>query len=174
MSTSPTVTEQDARRVAEQSRQTEWTKESFAKQLYLGDFRPDLVWPRVEADQEQHARGEEFLDRLAAHLREHVDGARIEAEDFISDEVLAGLIDLGVFGIKIPTDYGGLGLSQVHYNRALMLLGSAHPSIGALASAHQSIGVPEPVKQFGSRSEERRVGKARQAQGVEYQEQSRG
>src|SRR5699024_12049471 len=71
--------------------------------------------------------------------------------DFISDEVLAGLIDLGVFGIKIPTDYGGLGLSQVHYNRALMLLGTAHPSIGALASAHQSIGVPEPVKQ---RSEE--------------------
>ena len=150
MSTSPTVTERDARRVAEQSRQTEWTKESFGKQLYLGDFRPDLVWPRTEVDPDQRARGEDFLDRLATHLREHVDGARIEAEDFISDEVLAGLIDLGVFGIKIPTQYGGLGLSQVHYNRALMLLGSAHPSLGALASAHQSIGVPEPVKQFGS------------------------
>src|SRR5699024_10952834 len=140
MSTSPTVTERDARRVAEQSRQTEWTNESFAKQLYLGDFRPDLIWSRTSSDPDQQARGEEFLDRLSTHLREHVDGAQIEAEDFISDEVLAGLIDLGVFGIKIPTEHGGLGLSQVHYNRALMLLGSAHPSIGALASAHQSTG----------------------------------
>lgn len=150
MSSKPNVTERDARRVAEQSRQSEWTKESFAKQLYLGDFRPDLVWTQVQIDPVQQARGEEFLDRLAIHLAEHVDGARIEAEDYVSDEVLAGLIELGTFGIKIPTTYGGLGLSQVHYNRALMLIGSAHPSLGALVSAHQSIGVPEPVKQFGS------------------------
>src|SRR5699024_11946584 len=68
----------------------------------------------------------------------------------ISDEVLAGLNELGTFGIKIPTEYGGLGLPLVYYNRALMLLGSTHPSLGALVSAHQSIGVPEPVHQFGS------------------------
>ena len=61
-----------------------------------------------------------------------------------------GLAELGVFGMKIPRDYGGLGLSLVYYGRALALLGSVHPSLGALLSAHQSIGVPEPVKVFGT------------------------
>jgi alkylation response protein AidB-like acyl-CoA dehydrogenase len=36
------------------------------------------------------------------------------------------------------------------YGKALMLASSAHPSIGALLSAHQSIGVPEPVKLVGT------------------------
>ncbi len=52
--------------------------------------------------------------------------------------------------MKIPREYGGLGLSLVYYGRALALLGSVHPSLGALISAHQSIGVPEPVKEFGT------------------------
>ncbi|QGH68442.1 acyl-CoA dehydrogenase family protein [Pseudactinotalea sp. HY158] len=150
MSNASRVTERDARRVAEQSRQTEWEHDSFARQLYLGDFRPELVWESERLDPEVRVRGDAYLARLERHLRENVDGSVIEAEDRIGDDVLAGLIDLGVFGLKIPPEYGGIGLGQVHYNRALMLLGSAHPSIGALASAHQSIGVPEPVEQFGS------------------------
>src|SRR5699024_4554490 len=100
MSNPSTVTERDARQVAEQSRQTEWEQESFARQLYLGDFRPELVWENERLDPAASARGEEFLARLERHLRDHVDGARIEAEDYISDEALDGLIDLGVFGIK--------------------------------------------------------------------------
>ena len=63
---------------------------------------------------------------------------------------MKGFSDLGVFGMKIPKEYGGLGLSMLHYGRALMLVGSVHPSIGALVSAHNSIGVPEPVKMFGT------------------------
>ncbi|WP_154795619.1 acyl-CoA dehydrogenase family protein [Occultella kanbiaonis] len=150
MTDQPVVTEREARAVAEQARPSEWTMESFAKDLYLGQFRPDRIWPRPPEDPEREARGDQFLADLDAHLREHLDGQRIETEDRISDEDLAGLTGLGVFGIKIPTRYGGLGLSQVHYNRALMLLGTVHPSLGALISAHQSIGVPEPVKQFGN------------------------
>ena len=48
--------------------------------------------------------------------------------------------------MKIDKKYGGLGLSNLHYCRALTLVGSANPSIGALLSAHQSIGVPQPLK----------------------------
>src|SRR3569833_477168 len=62
---------------------------------------------------------------------------------------------LGAFGMKIPEEYGGLGLSQLYYNRALMLFGSAHPALGAMLSAHQSIGVPQPVKLFGSEEQKR-------------------
>lgn len=55
--------------------------------------------------------------------------------------------------MKIETKYGGLGLTQVYYNKALALAGSASPSIGALLSAHQSIGVPQPLKMFGTQDQ---------------------
>ncbi|CAM2866018.1 Alkylation response protein AidB-like acyl-CoA dehydrogenase [Prescottella defluvii] len=74
----------------------------------------------------------------------------IEREARIPDEYVAGLTALGCFGLKVPTEYGGLGLSQVAYNRALMIVTSVHGSLGALLSAHQSIGVPEPLKLAGT------------------------
>jgi alkylation response protein AidB-like acyl-CoA dehydrogenase len=147
----PRVTAEESRALAEESRETEWGKPSFAKELYLGRFRLDLVHPHPTSDPEMVARGEEFLARLREYCSAHLDdGLRIEREDRIPAERVQGLAELGAFGIKIPREYGGLGLSTVYYNRALELLGTVHPSIGALASAHQSIGVPEPLKMFGS------------------------
>jgi alkylation response protein AidB-like acyl-CoA dehydrogenase len=57
---------------------------------------------------------------------------------------------LGAFGMKIPKEYGGLGFTNVEYNRVMKLLGTYCGNIGALLSAHQSIGVPAPVKNFGT------------------------
>lgn len=141
--------ERRAREVAEAARETEWARPSFAKGLYLGSFDLSLIHPYPAPDADAAARGEAFLEKLAAYCRT-LDGAKIEREDLIPDDYLAGLSDLGAFGMKIPRRYGGLGLSLVHYGRALMLVSSVHPSLGALLSAHQSIGVPEPVRMFGS------------------------
>ena len=71
-------------------------------------------------------------------------------------EVFDGLAKLGAFGIKIPTEYGGLGLSQTNYCRAAMLLGSYCGNLTALLSAHQSIGVPQPLILFGTEEQKRR------------------
>ena len=57
--------------------------------------------------------------------------------------------------MKIPEEYGGLGLTQVYYNRALALAGTWHASISTLLSAHQSIGLPEPLKTYGSEEQKR-------------------
>ena len=57
--------------------------------------------------------------------------------------------------MKIPEEYGGLGLSQVYYNRALALAGTWHSSLATLLSAHQSIGLPEPLRAFGSEEQKR-------------------
>ena len=67
-----------------------------------------------------------------------------------------GLAELGCFGMKIDKKYGGLGLSNLDYCRALTLAGSVSPSIGALLSAHQSIGVPQPLKLFGTDEQKQR------------------
>ncbi len=143
------VSERTAREAAEAARETEWTRPSFAKGLYLGHFELGLIHPHPVPTPTENAEGEEFMKELEAYART-IEGARIEREAKIPDEYLQGLAELGVFGMKIPKEYGGLGLSLTFYGRALMLLSSVHPSIGALVSAHQSIGVPEPVKVFGT------------------------
>jgi len=145
---------EDARAIAEAARETEWGRPSFAKGLYLGSFDLGLIHPWPAARAEDVERGEAFMERLTEFCRT-MSGRVIERDAKIPDEYLRGLADLGVFGMKIPLEYGGLGLSLVYYGRALALLGSVHPSLGALLSAHQSIGVPEPVKVFGTPEQRR-------------------
>jgi alkylation response protein AidB-like acyl-CoA dehydrogenase len=145
---------EDARAVAEAARETAWERPSFAKGLYLGNFDLGLVHPWPAAKPDDVERGEAFMERLTAVCRT-MSGRVIERDAKIPDEYLKALADLGVFGMKIPQGYGGLGLSLVYYGRALGLLGSVHPSLGALLSAHQSIGVPEPVKVFGTAEQKR-------------------
>lgn len=147
--------ERESRRVAEAARETRWTKPSFARELYLGTFRLDLIHPHPVSAPDDAAQTEAFLSLLRTICETQLDGSVIEAEAKIPDEYVKVLAHLGVFGMKIPSQYGGLGLGQVGYNRALMLIGSVHPSLGALVSAHQSIGVPEPLRQFGSEEQKK-------------------
>ena len=143
------VSERQARQVAEAARESEWRKPSFGKELFLGRFRLDLIDPRPEPDPEKAAKADEFLAKLGAYVAT-IDGLAIERDARIPDDVLRGLADLGAFGMKIDEKYGGLGLTNLHYCQALALAGSVNPAIGALLSAHQSIGVPQPIKQFGT------------------------
>ncbi len=148
-------TEREARKAGEAARETQWTKPSFGKELFLGKLRLDLIDPWPSNSPEQVAAGEAFLARLKPFV-ESIDGPAIEADDSIPDEVFHGLAELGAFGMKLPTSYGGLGLSHLYYCKALTLAGSVHSSIGTLLSAHQSIGVPQPVKMFGSEEQKQR------------------
>ncbi|MFE2513368.1 acyl-CoA dehydrogenase family protein [Streptomyces naganishii] len=148
-----TVTEREARQVAEAAREQDWRKPSFAKELFLGRFRLDLIHPHPLPADDDVQRGEEFLAKLRDFCETKVDSARIERDARIPDEVVTGLKELGALGMKIDTKYGGLGLTQVYYNKALALAGSASPAIGALLSAHQSIGVPQPLKIFGTQEQ---------------------
>jgi alkylation response protein AidB-like acyl-CoA dehydrogenase len=147
------VTEREARQVAEEAREGEWKLPSFGKDLFLGRLNLDLIHPQPKLDPAAVEKGEAFLQRLRAFLTEHVDALQIERDAKIPEAVIDGLKDLGALGMKVPEQYGGLGLSQVYYNRALTLVGSWHASLGALLSAHQSIGVAEPLLLFGSEAQ---------------------
>ncbi|MFJ2741277.1 acyl-CoA dehydrogenase family protein [Streptomyces sp. NPDC087440] len=149
----PKVTEREARQVAEAAREQDWRKPSFAKELFLGRFRLDLIHPHPLPPTEDSERGEAFLAKLRAFCESEIDSARIEREARIPDETINGLKELGALGMKIDRKYGGLGLTQVYYNKALALVGSANPALGALLSAHQSIGVPQPLKLFGTQEQ---------------------
>jgi alkylation response protein AidB-like acyl-CoA dehydrogenase len=150
------VSEAEARRVAEEAREAAWLRPSFGKQLFLGDFQLGLIHPYPAPDPELEERGKAFCGRLAAFCAQAVSGAVIENDAKIPDEVVKGLAALGAFGMKIPPEYGGLGLSQLSYSRALMIVSSVSPAVGALLSAHQSIGVPQPLALFGTEEQKQR------------------
>ncbi|MDX6703579.1 MAG: hypothetical protein QOF26_3805, partial [Baekduia sp.] len=144
------VTEREARQVAEAAREGEWKLPSFGKDLFLGKLNLDLIHPQPKLDPAAVQKGEAFLKDLRTFLTEHVDPLQIERDAKIPEAVIDGFKELGALGMKVPEQYGGLGLSQVYYNRALTLAGSCHSALGALLSAHQSIGVAEPLLHFGS------------------------
>jgi len=145
----------EARAISEAAREKDWKLPSFGKGLYLGNVKLDLISPQPDMPADAVEKGERFLAALGAFLKDEVDPQAIERDDKIPDEVIAGFKDLGALGMKVPEKYGGLGLSQVYYNRALMLVGTCHSSLSTLLSAHQSIGLAQPLLLFGSEEQKR-------------------
>jgi len=145
----PTSSEEESRRVAEESRETEWAGRTFVRELFLGTLALPLVhpFPEREADSPDFTR---FYEGLRDFLRDEVDPVEIDASGEYPEHVVDGLRKLGAFGIKIPKEYGGLGFSVSEYCKAMELVGSYDGNLVALLSAHQSIGVPQPLKLFGT------------------------
>jgi alkylation response protein AidB-like acyl-CoA dehydrogenase len=152
----PSVSEREARAVAEAARETAWAAPSFVRELFLGRFDLSLIHPLPEPDADERARAETFLRALESFLRARVDAEQIERDGRVPETVIQGLRELGAFGIKIPREYGGLGLSQHSYGRALGLVATCSGALVALLSAHQSIGVPQPLKLFGTEEQKKR------------------
>src|SRR5438128_8518116 len=150
------VSAAEARDVAEAAREQEWAAPSFVRDLFLGKLRMGRINPMPEQAAEEVARAKPFLEKLERFLRQQVDSDRIDREGEIPEEVIDELRQLGAFGIKIPREYGGLGLSQLSYMKAIELVSSIDGSLTALLSAHQSIGVPQPLKLFGSEAQKKK------------------
>lgn len=131
-------------------------RQTFAGDLFMGRFDFRALHPYPKQRTEDRDQGDAFLERLSGYLREHVQPDEIDATGEIPDAVFEGLAKLGAFGIKISPEYGGLGLSQTNYCRAAVLLGSYCGNITALLSAHQSIGVPQPLILYGTEEQKRK------------------
>ncbi|MCY4571431.1 MAG: acyl-CoA dehydrogenase family protein [Gemmatimonadetes bacterium] len=147
---------QQSREVAEGAREARWDKRSFMKELFGGRLSLELVHPHPAQDPEEAARAAPFLKALERFTAKHVDGDAVDRDAWVPESVLEGLAELGAFGIKIPREYGGLGLSQISYNRALGLVACRCGSTAAFLSAHQSIGVPTPLVLFGTEEQKRK------------------
>ncbi len=150
------ASEKEARDVAEAARESEWSGPSFVRELFLGRYRLDLIHPHpVHADPVEAERATKFFAALREFL-ERVDSDMIDRTGDIPEEYVQELREMGAFGIKIPTEYGGLGLSYASYTRAMAMVTSKDGSLTALLSAHQSIGLPQPLKLFGTPEQNQR------------------
>jgi hypothetical protein len=148
--------QREALELAEAARDPLEDRGSFASNLFVGRYDFNRIYPYPAQSAEDRAAGEEFLQKLESYLREHVDPDEIDRTGEIPPENFKGLAEMGAFGIKVPKKYGGLGLSQSNYGRAAVLLGSWDGNVAALVSAHQSIGVAQPLLLFGTEEQKQK------------------
>ena len=145
----------EALEVTEAAREAEWRHPSFVAELFMGRLLTDLVVPYPEQSEEDRRIGDEYLGRVETFLKEHLDPDAVDRTGELPSHVIQGLARLGCFGMKIPTSYGGLGLSQVNYNRVIAMVASYCGSTAVWLSAHQSIGAPQPLMLFGTEEQKR-------------------
>src|ERR1041385_508306 len=135
---------------AEAAREMEWKAPSFALKLFHGSVDFNLIHPFPEQTAEEQKAGDEYMIKMEKFLRENLDPDEVDRTGIIPDQVYKGLAELKAFALKIPTEYGGMGFTQYNYNRIMHLVSSYCGSTAVLLSAHQSIGVPQPLKLFGT------------------------
>ncbi len=146
---------QDAMDLAESSREEKWTHPSFVGELFNGRFRADLITPYLDQPADDKKIGDDYNEMFGKFLLENADADELDRTGELPKELIDGLIRIGALGLKIDKKYGGQGLSQTNYNRALELLGGHCGNLATLLSAHQSIGAPQPLKLFGTEEQKK-------------------
>ena len=119
------------------------------KNMFWGRFRDDLVFPYPEESDEQRTKADALLERLGAYLENEHPAILIDQEEYIPEWCFERLFELGVMGMTIPEEHGGLGLGVTAYNRVLELIGGYCASTAVVVSAHQSIGC-KAIMLFGN------------------------
>ncbi len=125
------------------------------KNMFWGRFRDDLVFPYPEESDEQRAKADRLLEELEAYLKLEHPAVEIDQEEFIPDWCFDRLFEMGVMGMTIPEEYGGLGLGVTAYNRVLEMIGMYCASTAVVVSAHQSIGC-KAIMLFGNEEQKRK------------------
>ncbi|RVE72495.1 hypothetical protein OJAV_G00042260 [Oryzias javanicus] len=113
---------------------------AYAKDLFLGQVNKAEVFPYPEISNEELEELNQFVAPVEKFFSEEVDSAMIDREALIPAETLKGLKDLGLFGIMVPEEYGGLGLSNTTYARLNEII-ALDGSIAVTLAAHQAIGL---------------------------------
>ncbi|HLK38130.1 MAG TPA: acyl-CoA dehydrogenase family protein [Polyangiaceae bacterium] len=116
-------------------------EQSFMKSLFFGAIEEGLIFPWPELPAADAGALHTMLDSLRRFFESRVDSPRIDREARIGDDVLAGLKELGCFGLLVPQAYGGLGLTNTAYARVMQEIGGLDASVAVTVGAHQSIGM---------------------------------
>ncbi|MCC6554941.1 MAG: acyl-CoA dehydrogenase family protein [Polyangiaceae bacterium] len=130
-------------------------EQSFMKALFHGVIAEEIIFPYPEMPSEDRENTSLILDSVRRFFAANIDSARIDREHAIPGEVLEGLKGLGLMGLQIPTDLGGVGLSSMAYARVMQEIAGLDPSVAVMLGAHQSIGL-KGILIFGTDEQKRR------------------
>lgn len=130
-------------------------EESFMKAVFHGVIAEDLIFPYPKMDEEERENVAMMCESVAKFCETRVDSVKIDKEHKIPDDVLAGMKELGLFGLIIPEEYGGLGLSATGYARVIQELAAHDASLAVTVGAHQSIGL-KGILLFGTEQQKKK------------------
>jgi acyl-CoA dehydrogenase family member 9 len=127
-------------------------EQSFMKSLFHGVIAEELIYPFPEMSRDERDNTAMILDSVRKFIEANVDPAKIDKEQVIPDSVIQGMKDLGLFGMIIPQEYGGIGLSSSSYARIVQEVGGYDASLAVTLGAHQSIGL-KGILVFGTEAQ---------------------
>ena len=146
-----------AQQIADQRKQVEeliaGADVGFAKALFFGKFKGELLFPYPVLPPEKQATADEMAAKVRAFADAHIDAMQIDRDARIPDSVVQGLGDLGLYKATIPAEFGGLGFGQQQYLKTMEILGGHDASVAVFVNAHHSIGVRALVL-FGSKEQQ--------------------
>ncbi|HEX6641043.1 MAG TPA: acyl-CoA dehydrogenase family protein, partial [Thermoanaerobaculia bacterium] len=133
---------------------------SFLRLLFDGEIDDSLLFPYPPPLSERNPDEAREIDRLVGELRRMeaegvIDSARFDADENVPDETLRALAQAGFFGLTIPREYGGLGLSNSGYARIFGEIAATDASLGVIVGVHCGLG-SKAIVLFGSDEQKQR------------------
>ena len=116
-------------------------EQSFMKSLFHGVVAEELIYPFPELGRDERDNTTMILESVRKFIETSVDPVKIDREQTIPKAVLDGMKELGLFGMIIPQEHGGIGLSASSYARVVQEVASYDASLAVTLGAHQSIGL---------------------------------
>ncbi|CAG0886344.1 unnamed protein product [Darwinula stevensoni] len=114
---------------------------SFAFNLFRGKVNVEQVFPYPDIlTLEQKETMRMFVDPVNKFFEKENDAAKNDSLETVPEETMQGLRELGAFGVQVPVDYGGLGLTNTQYARLGEIIGAKDLGVSVMLGAHQSIG----------------------------------
>ncbi|MGL1901527.1 MAG: acyl-CoA dehydrogenase family protein [Fibrobacterales bacterium] len=142
--------------LTEDAREEVWKSASFAGNIFMGNLDLDAIFPfPIQSESERHI-GDTLVKEVSVFLKENLDAEEVDETRTIPDEIIEGFKKMNLFAMKVPKEYNGLGLSQVNYGRVMAAITSWCASTAVFISAHQSIGIPQPLKLFGTEAQKKK------------------
>ena len=114
---------------------------SFVQNMFRGMIQTEQTFPYPKVLSEEQSENLAMLvDPTEKFMTEVNDSAWNDANETVHPDTVQGLRDLGLCGLQIPEDFGGVGLTNTQYARLSEIIGANDLGLGIFIGAHQSIG----------------------------------
>merc|ERR1719432_355045 len=114
---------------------------SFVQNIFRGLIEPTQVFPfPVALDEEQRENLEMLVPIAERVMTEQNDPLLNDQLESVPEDTVNALRELGAFGLQVPVELDGVGLTNTQYARLTEVVGGNDLGVGIFIGAHQSIG----------------------------------
>jgi acyl-CoA dehydrogenase family protein 9 len=125
------------------------TQNSFMKSLFFGEIREELIFPYPRLNEEVAGNVRMMLEAIERFGKDHVKSSEWDEKGEMPREIVSHMAELGLMGLAVGEEFGGLGLPQMGYARIFENVGALDAGVAVTFGAHQSIGY-KAMLLFGS------------------------